>query len=125
MQNSFDVIVDKYFVNDSKREPIYNLRLLGDLTYNSSSRLSSMLSEIINTDIKRIILNFYELKWIDSAGVGLLISYAKKSNKENFEFVIAGWNDPVESILSLLNFNKLVKVFSTTEEGINYFKKVC
>jgi anti-sigma B factor antagonist len=71
----------------------------------------------INTGEKRIILNLAEVDFIDSSGLGAIVS-SLKAIGNNGDLVICGISDTVTTLFSLTRMNRVFQIFSTEEEAL-------
>ena len=117
MQTAVDIQV-----NAQLSDKIRIVEVTGDLNYRNIPELSEVLVGLIDKNAKNIIIDFSRITHIDSAGIGILIKYARKADNEDFELVIAGCSEQLLTLFKPINLNKLIKIFKTVEEGVAYFQ---
>ncbi|MBN2258952.1 MAG: STAS domain-containing protein [Clostridiales bacterium] len=103
-------IVYKFF----KESSIWKIGLDGDLEINSSIVLKDKLNEILDQKDANIEFNFEKLSYIDSTGLGVLISLLKRLNKNGFTMSVI---NPQDNILKIFKITGLYKVIKIYKEG--------
>lgn len=61
---------------------------------------------------KSLAMDFAEIKYIDSAGVALLIDLAKEAADKKIGFGLMNVIDPVRKVLYITKVDKLLKIYS-------------
>lgn len=70
----------------------------------------------------RILMDMGGLRFVDSSGIGALLSCFKKVNALGGQLKLCSLTDQVRSILDLVKVNKLLDIFDTREEALQSFK---
>ena len=84
--------------------------------------LHDKLHEIIEAGKKKVVIDLSKVDWMNSTGLGILISSYSTLRKSDGELKLA---NVTEKIQSLLTITKLVTVFDahdSVEEAISSFK---
>jgi anti-anti-sigma factor len=110
-------------INDEK-ETIYKVSPGNSLDSENSRAFDSAMSDLISKGAKKVIIDFIDLLALDSMGIGILISTAKKLKKENGELIIIRCKDQVMTLLKPINIENLIKIFRNHDDGINYFTAI-
>lgn len=71
----------------------------------------------INAGNKRIVLNLSDVDFIDSSGLGAIVSSLKAIGNEG-DLVICGVKDTVMTLFSLTRMNRVFQMFATEEEAL-------
>ncbi|MCX5808093.1 MAG: STAS domain-containing protein [Proteobacteria bacterium] len=71
----------------------------------------------INAGNKRIILNLAEVDFVDSSGLGAIVSSLKTIGNDG-DLVICGISDTVITLFRLTRMNMVLQIFSTEEEAL-------
>ena len=71
----------------------------------------------INSGNKRIVLNLAEVDFIDSSGLGAIVSSLKTIGNGG-DLVICGISDTVITLFRLTRMNRVFQIFSTEEEAL-------
>ncbi|NJM69106.1 MAG: anti-sigma factor antagonist [Scytonema sp. RU_4_4] len=67
-----------------------------------------------NPDTKQIIIDFHQTTFMDSSGLGALVSNLKIAQEKNIEFIL---RNVTPQVISVLNLTGLDKVFSIESQG--------
>ena len=90
--------------------------LAGRLTLgDSATQLRETLQQMVADGARRIVLNLAELHYIDSSGIGLLVSSYATMNRVGGQIKLASLNSRVKDLLLI---TKLLTVFEVYEHEI-------
>lgn len=87
-----------------------------------ASLLHDKLYELIESDKKRIVIDLSGVEWMNSTGLGILISSYTTLRNHNGELKLANITDKIHSLLTI---TKLITVFDahdSVDEAIASFK---
>lgn len=91
--------------------------------------LHSAQTELVTLRIKelvkqadKIILNFTDLEYIDSRGLGCLIRINNHLRDLDKSLVIYGVSGKVKKVFDLTKFNEYIKIFKSVEDAVEYYK---
>lgn len=94
------------------------VRLKGELDQAVTEKLKIRISEIIDKyDIKFLILNFENLHFMDSSGVGFIIGRYSQIKRKNGRIVICSMNRLIERIFMLSGLKKICSVAKDENEA--------
>ncbi len=92
--------------------------LKGELdAYYSIDFKKRMIEEVMGSKMKKIIFDMTNLSYIDSAGLGALVSVLKRANDSAKELRFFGMRNSVRKIFELTKLNMIFKIFDTYEEA--------
>ena len=95
---------------DLEQAPIaWVLRLSGDLDYGECATFRMSIDRVLKTAPKATIVDLSGLEYLDSLGLGLLLSLSKEYGAQGGKLVLVT-NETVDNILSLTRLNG---IFST------------
>lgn len=95
------------------------LDLQGKLTGGPEAEtFRNIFKNLINEDKKKIIVNLEKVSWINSTGLGILISGYTTVRRAGGDLVLTHVSDRIESILYVTKLNLLFKAFETEEEAL-------
>ena len=87
------------------------LTLFGDLDYGECAGFRMNIDRILSAAAPATVVNLSGLEYLDSSGLGLLLSLSKEYSAEGGKLVLVT-NDTVDNILSLTRLNG---IFSTAD----------
>lgn len=99
------------------------INLQGFLDAHTAPSLENNFSQLINSGRYKIVVNFKDLAYISSAGLGVFMAYIEKIRENEGDIKLAGMSEKVYNIFDLLGFPLLYEIFKTEEEAIEKFSK--
>ncbi|MDX9786923.1 MAG: STAS domain-containing protein [Desulfobacterales bacterium] len=84
----------------------------------TATEFKQKMSDWIDSGNRRIILNLSEVDFIDSSGLGAIISGLKKIGNEG-NLVICGVKETVMSLFRLTRMNRVFDIFPSEEEAVS------
>jgi anti-sigma B factor antagonist len=97
------------------------INLTGYLDAHTAPVLENNFSELIDKNQFKIVVNFSDLAYISSAGLGVFMAYIEKIRENNGDIKLSSMNDKVYNIFDLLGFPLLYEIFKAEDEAINKF----
>lgn len=97
------------------------INLSGYLDAHTAPTLENNFTDLIDQNQFKIVVNFKDLAYISSAGLGVFMAYIEKIRDNNGDIKLASMNDKVFNIFDLLGFPLLYEIFGTEEEAIKKF----
>lgn len=95
------------------------LDLQGKLTGGPEAEtFRTIFKNLINEGKKKIIVNLEKVSWINSTGLGILISGYTTVRRAGGDLVLTHVSDRIESILYVTKLNLLFKAFDNEEEAV-------
>jgi anti-sigma B factor antagonist len=79
------------------------------------------MDQLIQTSSRKIVLDFTELEYISSAGLGAIIGCIREARAKSGDIKIGGCSKPVKDILESFGFSSVFTVTNTPEEAILKF----
>jgi len=93
----------------------------GRLDANIAPELKQVVGEVIDNGTHRIMLDLQSVQFMDSSGLGAVISSFKLTGQKG-EFVICNMNEAVKEIFTLTHMDRLFEIYPNVDEG---FQKMC
>ena len=108
-------------INKVEKEGVIILDLDGDIDSLSSFDLSRIVREAIAGDKIHFVFNLNGVNYVNSSGLGSIISLLKKSREKEGDVKLAGIKPEVMELLQQTQMDKLFEIFDTTEEAVKKF----
>jgi len=87
-----------------------------------ASLLHDKLYEFIEKDKKQVVVDLSQVDWMNSTGLGILISgYTTLRNTEG-ELKLANVTDKIQSLLTITKLVTVFEAYDTVDEAIKSFK---
>lgn len=93
--------------------------LSGELDHHSAEEVRNKIDNRIDKDdVNKIIMDFSDVSFMDSSGIGVVIGRYKKMNYKNGKICITNVNDNVNRVFELSGMFKIIKLYKTNEEAL-------
>lgn len=92
-----------------------------ELDIQNSNQFKSTLTAYLDKGNVKILVNLKNIKYIDSSGLGSIVSLMKKTLHLNGEFKLCELTPDVESAFSTTQLNRIFDISSTEDNGIKSF----
>ncbi len=87
-----------------------------------ASLLHDKLYEFIEQDKKRVVIDLSQVDWMNSTGLGILISgYTTLRNTEG-ELKLANVTDKIQSLLTITKLVTVFEAYESVDEAVRSFK---
>jgi len=83
----------------------------------------NIFKELVKDGKKNIIVNLKKVDWINSTGLGILISGYTSVRKAGGDLVLCNVGDRIDSILYVTKLNLLFQAFESEKDAAEYLRK--
>ena len=90
-----------------KNDKICKMSIDGEMDINTYKKVKDKLNKIIDEESIDIELDFENLSYIDSTGIGVLIGILKKLNKKEQSLVIKNAKDNIKRLFNITGLDKI------------------
>jgi anti-sigma B factor antagonist len=97
--------------------------LNGYLDAHTASMLENNFSDLISKDKFKIVVNFKDLIYISSAGLGVFMAFIEKIRENSGDIKLTTMSDKVFNIFDLLGFPLLYEIYNSEDEAIKKFEE--
>ena len=97
------------------------INLNGYLDAHTAPKLENNFTQLIDQKRFNIVVNFEELAYISSAGLGVFMAYIEKIRENNGDIKLSNMSDKVYNIFDLLGFPLLYEIYRTEDEAVKKF----
>jgi anti-sigma B factor antagonist len=97
--------------------------VIGDLDSFNVSYLKEQIQRLFDRGDYKIIIDLNSVDFIDSAGLGNLVSSLKVCMHNSGDLLIVGPNDTILDLLRITKLRDVFKVCKTVEEAAAVFKE--
>jgi anti-sigma B factor antagonist len=87
-----------------------------------SAALRDEINRLLDTGEKRILVNFENVKYIDSSGIGELVSASVSASRAGAQLKLCCLSERVSEALSLSSVRSIFEVFSSEQEALVEFE---
>ena len=106
-------------VSDGANSAIKVVSIAGEMDESNLESLKPQLDPLLNDmNVKTLLLDLRQLEFINSKGIGYLVSIHTHLSKDQRAIVLAGANEAVMDVISLVGLTSIIKYFNTMEEAL-------
>ena len=93
--------------------------LLGELDHHNAEALRVKIDDRIDRDeIKKVILNFSAVSFMDSSGIGAVIGRYKKINSRGGTLCVVNVDERINRVFELSGLYKIIKQYKNIDEAL-------
>lgn len=92
------------------------IKLKGEMDYMAVRELKDAILKLIHDNTKSIVLDLKEVYFMDSAGMGMLVSVNKEMIGNNINFGLMNVSDDVFDLLKLATVDAIIKIYNSEDE---------
>jgi len=93
----------------------------GYLDAHTAPDLESAFDSLIKDNKYQVVVNFNDLNYISSAGLGVFMAYVETMRENSGDIKFSNMNDNVYNIFDLLGFPLLYEFFKNENEAVKKF----
>lgn len=99
------------------------VKVEGYLDSSTFDQLQEHLQGLIDDQKFNIIVEFGQLNYISSAGLGVLMSVLKEVRRNDGDLKLANMSSKVRNLFDMLGFSRLIRIYPNCEEAKSAFVK--
>lgn len=88
----------------------------GEVTAASENALMDAYTEANRNEPRSIILNFEEMEYMNSSGIGLLVTLLIRANRQGQRIFAVGLNEHYQHIFQLTRLDEAIQIFESEEQ---------
>lgn len=93
----------------------------GRLDASTASGFKSRMKALVESGQTRFVVDFSELRFLDSSGLGVLVSTLRLAGQASGDVKIARLKPEVKSLFALTRLNKVFDIHETVESAVAAF----
>lgn len=93
----------------------------GQLIVGNRQELKDLVLQALEDGARNFVVDFARTSYIDSSGLGVLVSLSKKTREAGGELRLAGLNEDLQTLFELTKLDTLFQIRSTLEEALDGF----
>jgi anti-sigma B factor antagonist len=97
------------------------INLKGFLDAHTAPALENNFTQLINDKKYKIVVNFQDLAYISSAGLGVFMAYIENIRDNKGDIKLTNMSDKVFNIFDLLGFPLLYEIYKNEDEALKKF----
>lgn len=93
--------------------------LIGELDHHSAEEVRVKIDDRIERDnIRKVIMNFKDVTFMDSSGIGVVIGRYKKIQNRDGKVCVVEVNKRVDKVFTLSGLYKIIDVYKNVDEAV-------
>ena len=100
------------------RAKVCAIDISGDLTALAEDALMKAYARASELDVRTIVLNFENLGFLNSSGIGLLITILIRAKRAEQSLIAVGLNEHFSQIFELTNLDEAIQLFPSESEAL-------
>lgn len=93
----------------------------GQLIVGNRHDLKTKVLEAMERGESKFVIDFSETGYIDSSGLGVLVSLSKKIREASGDLRLAGLNEDLRTLFELTKLDTLFTILDSAEEAVDQF----
>lgn len=111
-------------VTTNIEEGVSFFHLEGDLIGETNGlEVVDLISDHINKSHTKVVFDLSQLRYMNSSGIGVLITAHTKLKNNKGELVLLNPNDQITKLLTITKLNTIFKIFEDKKLASEYLKK--
>ena len=90
----------------------------GEVTTTAESALSDAFTEAASDGVGIVILNFAGMEYMNSGGIGLIVTLLIRANRQNVRLVAVGLNEHYQHIFELTRLDEAILIYADESEAL-------
>ena len=109
------------FIIDERDIPI--MKFEGEIVFENSNQLKEAAkNKLRETEYKNLIMDMKDVTFIDSSGIGFILSLLKFLREREGNLVIANVNDKIRKSFEITKISQIIEVFTSVDKAYNHLK---
>ncbi|MGH7674047.1 MAG: STAS domain-containing protein [Gemmatimonadales bacterium] len=100
---------------------VVTLGVDGQLIVGNRHELKQKVLDALEGGARRFVIDFTQTGYIDSSGLGVLVSLSKKIREQGGELRLAGLNEDLQTLFELTKLDTLFTITRTPQEAVASF----
>lgn len=100
-----------------KESEYFVVKLDGDIDASSSIILDKAISEAVDNNENKIIVDCSSLNYISSAGLGVFMSYLEDFKENGISLVLFNVSEKVKNVFKIIGLDELINIVGTKDEA--------
>ncbi len=99
-------------------EHVGAIDIQGELTSFAERDLMNAYDQARETNVNMIILNCSAMEFMNSSGIGLLVTMLIRANREHIRLIAVGLRDHLRHILEITRLNEAVTIYTDEAQAL-------
>ncbi|NOZ61238.1 MAG: STAS domain-containing protein [Calditrichaeota bacterium] len=113
--------MDSFEVAGRRQEKVEILAIKGYLDAHTAPSLENALQELVTAEKYQIVINFKDLAYISSAGLGVIMGFIENVRDHGGDIKLCEMNAKIYRVFDLLGFPKIYDITDKEAEAVKKF----
>ncbi|MGL4392533.1 MAG: STAS domain-containing protein [Fusobacteriaceae bacterium] len=104
-------------------EDIKILKVIGELDALVAPKLKEKIAKLLESDTKKIVIDFEQLSHINSLAMGILRNKLKTAKENGGDIKLVKLNSHIKDIFEMIGLDEIFEIYQTEAEAIQKFSK--
>jgi anti-sigma B factor antagonist len=104
-----------------KHNDVVVVEVEGQLIVGNRQELKQKVLDVLEKGEHKFLIDFSQTGYIDSSGLGVLVSLSKKIREQGGELRLADLNDDLKTLFELTKLDTLFQISDTRERALESF----
>ena len=104
-----------------KQDGVVIMEIEGQLIVGNRQELKQKMLDELEKGGRKFLIDFAKTGYIDSSGLGVLVSLSKKIREQAGELRLANLNDDLKTLFELTKLDTLFQIAETREKALTSF----
>jgi len=104
-----------------KQDGVVIMEIEGQLIVGNRQELKQKMLDELEKGAKKFLIDFAKTGYIDSSGLGVLVSLSKKIREQGGELRLANLNEDLKTLFELTKLDTLFQIAETREKALTSF----
>jgi anti-anti-sigma factor len=91
------------------------------LEFANGLELKNTLADLLSSEYELAILDFHNVVFIDSTGLGILVSLLQEAKQQGAEVVFVSLGEALNDLMSIAKMDRFVNVFPSLQEAQRHY----
>ncbi|MEN8153741.1 MAG: STAS domain-containing protein [Acidobacteriota bacterium] len=97
-------------IEEKEESGIYNLKITGRIDISGAEKLKNVFNLILEKEQKKVVIDFGDVSFIGSSGIGKLLFFYKNLSSKNREIVLINLNSEIRSLFKAIKVDTLFNI---------------
>lgn len=106
-------------IEHRNQESVCILHIEGNIAFEKVGEVKNYVKPLLSDDsISAILINFEEVEFIDSSGIGLLVSVFKTLQQRQAKLILSDLSKKNSEIFNMTRLDKIISIYPTEDEAL-------
>ncbi len=108
-------------ISQEQKNDVVICKIEGEINLNTSPELRKIFEELINKNVKKVLVDFSQVGYIDSSGLATLIELFQRLKKISGKLRICDMQEKVKNVFEITKLHKLFEIYDSQELALEGF----